>query len=140
MLGALQGGRKLDLRRCPALRSVSMSTPPKSPFAALAALKDALPEGTPQREPPRAKAAPDPFAGKIVLSISRKGRGGRTVTIVAGIRGGEAVLEELCRELKKALGCGASVDGETIVVSGDIVDRTKAWLETKGAKKLIVGT
>jgi translation initiation factor 1 len=118
---------------------VTTSSSPKSPFAALAALKDALPEGTKPAEPKK-PPGPDPFAGKIVLSISRKGRGGRTVTIVSGIRGGEAVLEELCRELKKALGCGASVDGETIVVSGDIIDRTKSWLEGKGAKKLIVGT
>jgi translation initiation factor 1 len=116
-----------------------VSTPPKSPFAALAALKEKLPEGEKPKEVPL-PAAPDPFAGKIVLSISRKGRGGRTVTIVSGIRGDEAVLEELCRELKRALGCGASVDGQTLVVSGDIVDRTRAWLEGKGARKLIVGT
>jgi translation initiation factor 1 len=112
---------------------------PKNPFAVLGALKDSLPEGTRPTEPAK-PAAPDPFAGKIVLSISRKGRGGRTVTIVSGIRGGEPVLDALCRELKKALGCGASVDGDTIVVSGDIIDRTKAWLEAKGAKKLVVGT
>ena len=117
-----------------------MSTPPKSPFAALAALRESLPEGTAKSASAPAKAAPDPFAGKIVISMSRKGRGGRTVTIVSGLRGGEAVLEGLCRELKKALGCGASVDGETIVVSGDIIDRTKGWLEGRGAKKLIVGT
>ena len=119
-----------------------MSTPPKSPFAALAALKATLPAGTAPKDPPSApkSAAPDPFGGKIVISMSRKGRGGRTVTIVSGIRGGEAVLDEVCRELKKALGCGASVDGETIVVSGDIIDRTRSWLEGKGAKRLIIGT
>ena len=116
-----------------------MSTPKKNPFAALLALKETLPEGTRREEPPPV-TGPDPFAGKIVLSMSRKGRGGRTVTIVSGVRGGAEVLEELCRELKKALGCGASVDGDTIVVSGDIIDRTKSWLEGKGAKKLIVGT
>ncbi len=114
--------------------------PPKgSPFAGLAALKDALPEGARAPEPAAPKG-PDPFAGKIVLATSRKGRGGKTVTIVSGVRGGAAVLEGLARELKKALGCGASVDGDTIVVSGDLVDRTKAWLEAKGAKKLVVGT
>ncbi len=115
------------------------TTPPNNAFAALAALKQTLPEGT-RPAAPETPRAPDPFAGKIVLSISRKGRGGRTVTIVSGIRGGEAILDELCRELKKALGCGASVEGETIVVSGDIIDRTRSWLEEKGAKRLIVGT
>lgn len=118
-----------------------MSSSPKSPFASLEALKSSLPEGKPVEAKPAAKpTGPDPFAGKIVLAISRKGRGGRTVTIVSGIKGGEAVLDGLCRELKKALGCGASVEGETIVVAGDLIDRVKPWLETKGAKKLIVGT
>ena len=116
-----------------------MTAPPKSPFAALLALKEKLPEGK-MPELPTAPAGPDPFAGKIVLSISRKGRGGRTVTIVSGIRAEAALLEELCRELTRALGCGASVDGGSIVVSGDLIDRAKSWLEEKGAKRLVVGT
>lgn len=74
------------------------------------------------------------------MSRSRKGRGGRTVTVIAGLRGGDAVLDGLCRELKRALGCGASVEGETIVVSGDLIDRVKKWLEDAGAKKVIIGT
>ena len=113
----------------------------KSPFASLEALKASLPEGKPvEAKPVETKSGPDPFAGKIVLAISRKGRGGRTVTIVSGIKGGEAVLDTLSRELKKALGCGASVEGDTIVVAGDLIDRVKPWLEAKGAKKLVVGT
>jgi translation initiation factor 1 len=62
------------------------------------------------------------------------------VTIIAGLRGDEATLEGLCRELKKALGCGASVEGETIVVSGEMLERVKRWLEDAGAKRVIVGT
>lgn len=126
--------------------------PPKSPFAALAALRDALPVGpepnalakpagpTPSaRAEPGAPASVSPFAGKVVVSRSRKGRGGRTVTVVAGLRGGGAVLEGLCRELKRALGCGASVEGETIVLSGELVERVQKWLEESGANKVIVG-
>ena len=115
--------------------------PPKSPFAALATLRDALPVGPEPgaRAEPAASASVNPFAAKVVVSRSRKGRGGRTVTVVAGLRGGEAVLDGLCRDLKRALGCGASVEGETIVVSGELVERVKKWLEDSGATKVIVG-
>lgn len=61
------------------------------------------------------------------------------MTVVAGLRGGETVLEGLCRELKRALGCGASVEGETIVVSGELVERVRKWLEDSGATKVVVG-
>ena len=124
--------------------------PEKGPFAALAALRDALPAGPARATPTAASAAVSPaapsstparpFAGKVVVSRSRKGRGGRTVTVVAGVRGNAAALEEICRELKKSLGCGASVEGETIVVSGDLIARVKVWLEAAGATKVIVGT
>ncbi len=118
-----------------------MKTPPKSPFAGLAGLRDALPAGPAPRQDaaPKAPAVADPFGGKVVVSRSRKGRGGRTVTVVGGLRGGDAVLEGLCRDLKKALGCGASVEGETIVVSGELSERVKKWLEDAGAKRVIVG-
>lgn len=118
------------------------TTPPKSPFAALAALRATLPAGPAPRASTAAAAAekPSPFGGKVVVSRSRKGRGGRTVTVIGGLRGGEPVLDGLCRELKRALGCGASVEGETIVVSGDLIERVKKWLEDAGAKKVIVGT
>ena len=122
--------------------SSRMKPPPKSPFAALGAMRDALPPGPAPSPVATASpaAAPNPYGGKVVVSRSRKGRGGRTVTVVSGLRGGASVLDAHCRDLKKALGCGASVEGETIVVSGDLIDRVKKWLEDAGAKKVIVGT
>ena len=116
--------------------------PPKSPFAALAALREALPAGPAPTAsaPATTPAAASPFCGKVVVSRSRKGRGGRTVTVIAGLRGDEVALEGLCRDLRRALGCGASVEGDTLVVSGDLIERIKKWLADAGAKKVIVGT
>jgi translation initiation factor 1 len=116
-----------------------MPTKGDNPFGALAGLRGQLPRALvkPAAEPP---TPPNALAGKIVVSKSRKGRGGRTVTIVAGIRGDDVARDTLCRELKKALGCGASIEGDKLIVSGDISDRIAEWLEKRGAKKVIRGT
>ncbi len=112
-----------------------------SPFASLAKLKDALPEGpTPEAEeraPEPAKI--DPYAGKIVVTQTRKGRGGKTVTTVDGIRADAALRDTIARELRSALGCGAHVEGETIVISGKQSARVREWLEARGAKRIVIG-
>lgn len=115
-----------------------------SPFAALAALRDALPEGPPAADAPRpapspAKGAASALGDKLVVSRSKKGRGGKTVTTVSGVADAEA-REALALELRRALGCGASVDEALIVVQGDQVPRVRALLEARGVRKVIVGT
>lgn len=51
--------------------------------------------------------------GKIHARIERKGRGGKTVTILERFAPNRALLEELCTALKKRLGAGgaAIIDG-----------------------------
>lgn len=114
---------------------------PSSPFASLAALKDALPPGTPaapaEEHAPR---GPDPFAAKITVAKTRKGRGGKTVTTITGIAAGEGALEGIARELKHALGCGAAVEDGTIVVQGEHGPRIRSWLEARGAKRVVIGS
>jgi translation initiation factor 1 len=71
--------------------------------------------------------------------MERKGRGGKEVTIVdkLGLRAVE--LEAWCKDLKHALGCGGSVDGETIVLQGDLRPRLPAVLAARGVSKVTVG-
>jgi predicted translation initiation factor SUI1 len=76
---------------------------------------------------------------KLVLRREKKGRGGKTVTVVSGFNMQSARLEDLSRTMRKALGCGSTVEEGTIVLQGDITDRTRTWLEKQGAKKVIVG-
>ena len=109
---------------------------PSSPFAALAALRDQLPQGPPTPVSPAAVSKE--FADKVIVSRSKKGRGGKTVTLVVGVR--REAREALAVELRRALGCGATVDGEEIVVQGDQVPRVRALLEARGARKVIVGS
>jgi translation initiation factor 1 len=71
--------------------------------------------------------------------MERKGRGGKEVTIVDKLGLRPAELERWCKDLKQALGCGGSVDGETIVLQGDLRTRVPAVLTARGVTKVTVG-
>jgi translation initiation factor 1 len=97
-------------------------------------------------DPPAASGArpappPDapPVAGVPVVRRERKQRGGKTVTVVARLELGAEELKALAREMAKALGCGARVEGEDVVIQGDQVERTAAWLERRGARRVVRG-
>jgi len=117
------------------------SSSPRSganPFARLEALRSSLPPGPSPTAAPRADARPAGPA-RAVVRIERKGRGGKEVTIVDKLGLGAAELETWCRDLKHALGCGGSVDGETIVLQGDLRSRIPAVLGARGVAKVTVG-
>lgn len=115
----------------------------QNPFAALAAKKDELPEGpkpdvsAPTSVSATAPAAPTWGSTKIVLSRERKGRGGKTATRVRGLP--EARLDELATKMKKALGCGATVEEGDVILLGDVVERAAKWLRDEGAPRVIEG-
>ena len=83
------------------------------------------------------RAAKEPLPsepGKIVakLRLEKKGRGGKMVTVVAGLPRHAAFLKELCQELKRACGTGGSVsDDDTIELQGDLRDRVREFLLNK---------
>lgn len=84
-----------------------------------------------------ARAASDPLPsrpGKIVakLRMEKKGRGGKTVTVVDGLPRNAAFLKGLCQELKRACGTGGAVsDDDTIELQGDLRDRVREYLVKK---------
>lgn len=91
---------------------------------------------------PAAKRQPDgpvSRAKKLVVRRERKGHGGKTATRIEGLQGHPKDIEALAGEVKRAFGCGASVDGSDIVVQGDQAERLSAWLEARGAAKVVVG-
>jgi translation initiation factor 1 len=110
----------------------------KDPFAALEALRSSLPVGTPVSKAPAPVVVPKPPA-RAVVRMERKGRGGKEVTVVdkLGLRARE--LEAWCKDLKQALGCGGAVDGELIVLQGDLRARVPAVLTAKGVAKVTIG-
>ena len=114
-----------------------MPTKP-NPSAALEALRGSLPAGTPRPAPGAKDGAPKPPA-RAVVRMERKGRGGKEVTVVDKLGLGAAELEAWCRALKQALGCGGAVDGELIVLQGDLRPRVAAALTARGVEKVTIG-
>ena len=125
---------------------------PRPPSSAIGTLGDVLRQrgvavGRPAEPaaPVQAPAAPAidaiDFGGaaKIVLRREKKGRGGKTATVVDGIKRPPSALDDIARELRRALGCGASIDGDRIVIQGDVAARIQPWLVARGAKKVVIG-
>ena len=108
-----------------------------SPFAGLAGLRAALPKGEVPATSQETKA-PKRFADKVVVRMTKKGYGGKTVTVVTGVH--EVFRDELATSLKRALGTGARVDGDAIVVQGDVTDRVVAFVSAAGAKTVVRGS
>jgi translation initiation factor 1 len=92
---------------------------------------------TPEPEPAgAAEVVPDEptFAPKVVVRMMRKGRGGRTVTVVSGVLTGR---DQIAQVLRKQLGVGTRLEGETVVIQGNQVERVARWFESKGVKRVV---
>ena len=100
---------------------------------------------SPAESETRAPAPPDEptdaatIAGTSVVRREREQRGGKTITRVARLDLRPEDLKLLAREKAKALGCGARVEDEEIVVQGDQVERCAVWLERRGARRVVRG-
>ncbi len=66
-----------------------------------------------------------------VLRLEKKGRGGKSVTVVAGLPRNLAFLDTLAQELKRACGCGGSVAVDAVEIQGDQRARVRALLQAK---------
>jgi translation initiation factor 1 len=75
-----------------------------------------------------------PLPARIVakLRMEKRGRGGKTVTVVYDLPENQAFLKELAGELKRACGSGGAVAENTVEIQGDLRDRIRALLTGKG--------
>ena len=80
------------------------------------------------------KTADQPIPARIVakLRMEKKGRGGKTVTVVDGLPRNGAFLKDLCQELKRACGTGGAVAEGAIELQGDLRERVREVLLKKG--------
>ena len=72
--------------------------------------------------------------GVVRLRLERKGRGGKTVTLVEGLPTNENLLKDLARELKRNCGVGGAVKNGIIEIQGDVRDTALFLLQDKGYK------
>jgi translation initiation factor 1 len=115
-----------------------------NPFAALnAASATAVPAGAIAEAPSPTKSEGAPRAksrGRLVLRREKKGRGGKTVVVVTGLRADahlpESEITKLAQHLKQQLGVGGSVEripsDTAIVVQGDQPARVAELLRAAG--------
>ena len=66
------------------------------------------------------------------LRMEKKGRGGKTVTVVYDLPNNAAFLKELAQELKRACGTGGAVADDTVELQGDLRERVRDYLVKKG--------
>jgi translation initiation factor 1 len=101
-------------------------------------LQQLLPES--ERPAPAKPTTPNPAGvggrgghdgkGKTVrILIDRKGRKGKTVTLVAGLRHNPDTMREIAHLLKERCGTGGTVKDGNIELQGDQRERAKAELE-----------
>jgi translation initiation factor 1 len=80
-----------------------------------------------------------PRDGVVRLLQDRKSRGGKTVTLVAGLSGPTSELESLASDLKRLCGTGGTLRGDVIEIQGEFRDRLKTELERRGYTVKLAG-
>lgn len=108
----------------------------------LAALRDSMPDdGSCDDNPASAdditNEAPRQ-SGRLDIVLERKGRAGKTATIITGFTISDEEVEALASELKRRLGCGGSARGGEILVQGDRRSHVLEFLKGKGLKARII--
>lgn len=69
---------------------------------------------------------------KLRVGIEKKGRGGKTVTLIKGFIGSEEDLKDLGKLLKTKCGVGGSAKEGEIIIQGDFKQRIIELLKVEG--------
>ncbi len=118
---------------------------PPSPFAALGPLASKQPQ--PASPPPAAQPAKNPAAAvpalqgntPVRVGRERKGRGGKTVSIITGVMSRETGRQALLKLLKNKLGTGGALEDDIIIIQGDHRERIVEILNELGYKAKTAG-
>lgn len=76
-----------------------------------------IPRKHAKAEPSHKAASPAPR--NVVVRLDRKGRGGKSVTLIEGLRMHEREKENLLKQLKSRLGTGGALKDGVLEIQGD---------------------
>ncbi|MEL7069249.1 MAG: translation initiation factor [Cyanobacteria bacterium J06581_3] len=88
-----------------------------------------------------ARPEPDlpPNQQDLRVQVSRKGRKGKTVTVISGFTHNAKTLAALAKTLKASCGSGGTVAGNAIEIQGEHAPKLVTLLTSKGYKAKISG-
>jgi len=69
---------------------------------------------------------------RMVVRLDRKGRGGKSVTVIEGLQLSVEDSEKLLKQIKAKLGTGGTVKNGALEIQGDHCDAVMAELSGKG--------
>lgn len=75
---------------------------------------------------------------RVDISLERKGRAGKTATLITGWEYDDEKLRQIASELKQKLGTGGSARGGDILIQGDYRTRVLEMLKSMGYKARII--
>ncbi len=84
--------------------------------------------------PPEKGVGADPADGVVRIRRETAGRGGKTVTTLTGIPGGEPAARKLVLELRRLCGAGGTARGGSVVIQGDHRDTIEKALTGRGLR------
>jgi len=80
-----------------------------------------------------------PNQQNLKVEASRKGRGGKTVTVISGFQGKPETLADLAKQLKAQCGTGGTVKENEIEIQGEHKQKIAEILKKMGYKAKISG-
>ena len=85
-----------------------------------------------ETEPEEEAETLPPAKQRLIVSIDRRNRGGKQVTLVTGFVGKADDLKELGKALKTRCGVGGTAKDGEITIQGDLRDKVVALLKEMG--------
>lgn len=76
---------------------------------------------------------------RVILRKEKKGRSGKTVTVIEIRPANKVDLSVISKSLKNAIGCGGKTEGTLIVLQGDIAGRVEEWFKSRGVSAITRG-
>jgi uncharacterized repeat protein (TIGR03833 family) len=80
--------------------------------------------------PTRPESSKPPPPCRIRMRLEAAGRSGKVATRISGLPA--ANLEAIASRLRKALGCGASIEAGDVILQGSLEERASDWLDRVG--------